>query len=60
MSKLTNEQIEQLEEAIKDASVTIKIKVPSQDYYARPGDADTESLTYISPYKLLEALNLLK
>lgn len=48
--------LDQLIAAIDAATTTIKIKVPSTDYYARPGEAETETLTYISPSKLIEAL----
>jgi hypothetical protein len=41
---------------IVDATETITVMVPSSDFYRRAGDTEEAYLEYISPHKLLTAL----
>ena len=48
---------EQLIECIEKATREMEVHAPSRDYYARSGDSYTETITYISPQGLIEAIN---
>jgi hypothetical protein len=59
MSK-NNDLLQAIIDALEDATVEIKVLVPSQDYYARQGDFDKTTIDVIDPRKFQDALNLLK
>lgn len=49
-------EVRELINLIEDATRSKRILVPSEDYYARPGDSTTETLRYISPDLLIDGL----
>jgi len=48
---------EQLIECIEKATREMDVHVPCRDYYARRGDSATETIKYICPDGLIEAIN---
>jgi hypothetical protein len=51
--------LEDLIVAIRESTKEIKVCVPSSDYYARPGDVETERIDIIDPALLVEHLTAL-
>lgn len=52
--------IDDIIDAIKNASQSMDVCIPSQDYYSRSNDWQTETIHYIDPRDLISALELLK
>lgn len=48
---------EELVACIEKATREMDVHVPCRDYYARRGDSATETIQYISPQGLIEAIN---
>lgn len=41
---------------IKKSERKMKVLVPATDYYARRGDSDEETITFVCPYQLVTEL----
>jgi hypothetical protein len=54
-----NITIDQLKEAIQASTRQIKVCTPSNDYYARSEDWERDTINYVSPRLLVEALDAL-
>jgi Fe-S-cluster formation regulator IscX/YfhJ len=52
--------LEDLIDLIKRSEVKKKIHVPSEDYYARRGDCDEETITYVDSQQLICELECLR
>lgn len=48
--------IEQLIQAIQDATISVDVMVPDTDYYAQRGNSRETSIDVVCPHKLIEAL----
>ena len=55
-----NITIEQLIDAIENATVRVDVMVPDQDYYAKRGSSSEGSIDIVCPHKLIEALRELE
>lgn len=51
---------EQLIACIESATQTMKVKTPSEDYYAGPMDMCTETVEFVNPSLLINALHALE
>jgi hypothetical protein len=54
----TKEQLIELRAMFADNTTTMNVLVPSTDYYARRGDFEEDSITFIDARKLDESIHL--
>lgn len=54
--QIMNSVIEQLIQAIQDATISVDVMVPDTDYYAQRGNSRQSSIDMVCPHKLIEAL----
>ena len=50
------ELLEMLIECVEESTISMKVATPSQCYYARRGDFEEDTISFVSPQMLVEAL----
>lgn len=55
--KIEKEVMDRLELLFRESSRTIKVCVPSGDYYARPSDFTNETISFIDTDRLIQNLH---
>lgn len=51
--------LDQLISAVRASTKKLTVLVPSSDYYAREGDSEKKTISYVNPDQLIEALKKL-